>query len=338
MKFYRIFGSSHVLIFKIPFYLSPFIICLLLYACTSSPSGSETAETITAESTAAASQEEVVEVIARGLRFEAPDEIPSGWNTIRLDNQSNMIHFALLSKMPEGRGVEEHQQILVPTIQNIMDDINGKTPSAPEAGFEPPEWMNEIVFLGGPGLLSAGQTTDVIVNLDPGTYVLECYVKSNGIFHSFSPDPDAYGMVHEFIVTKAKSTVKTPEADIEINLSSENGIDVKGKLSAGSQLIKINYLDQQLYENFVGHDIHLLKIDADTDLEEVNRWMNWARPDGLETPAPAEFVGGINEMPAGETAYLKIDLEPGVYAWIAEVPDPASKNMLKTFTVGGESL
>lgn len=38
-------------------------------------------------------------------------------------------------------------------------------------------------------------------------------------------------------------------------------------------------------------------------------------------------------MPAGSTAYLTVHLTPGHYAWIAEVPDPAAKGMLKTFTV-----
>jgi hypothetical protein len=40
-------------------------------------------------------------------------------------------------------------------------------------------------------------------------------------------------------------------------------------------------------------------------------------------------------MPAGETGYFTAALEPGRYAWIAEVPNPAEKGMLQPFTVGG---
>lgn len=38
-------------------------------------------------------------------------------------------------------------------------------------------------------------------------------------------------------------------------------------------------------------------------------------------------------MPAGNTAYITVNLEPGNYAWVAEVPNPKEKNMLKTFSV-----
>ena len=59
--------------------------------------------------------------------------------------------------------------------------------------------------------------------------------------------------------------------------------------------------------------------------------MDWTRVGGLETPAPARFVGGLNEMPAGSEAYLHLDLEPGRYAWIAEVPGAAALGMLQVF-------
>jgi hypothetical protein len=63
--------------------------------------------------------------------------------------------------------------------------------------------------------------------------------------------------------------------------------------------------------------------------------MDWRAPGALASRAPegAEFLGGTMEMGAGGTAYYRVNLTPGTYAWIAEVPDPAGKNMLKTFTV-----
>lgn len=68
----------------------------------------------------------------------------------------------------------------------------------------------------------------------------------------------------------------------------------------------------------------------------VERPTSWdTQPTGLEVPAPATFLGGVNEMPVGSTGYLTVDLEPGQYAWIAEVPKPMEKGMLKSFTVLG---
>ena len=38
-------------------------------------------------------------------------------------------------------------------------------------------------------------------------------------------------------------------------------------------------------------------------------------------------------MPAGNTEYFTVTLEPGRYAWISEVANPFENGMLKVFTV-----
>jgi len=83
----------------------------------------------------------------------------------------------------------------------------------------------------------------------------------------------------------------------------------------------------------LSHDVHLARLEDETDLDALGAWMDWSQPTGLDTPPPAVFLGGTHEMQAGETAYFTVTLEPGRYAWIAEVPNPASKNMLKSFTI-----
>ena len=52
---------------------------------------------------------------------------------------------------------------------------------------------------------------------------------------------------------------------------------------------------------------------------------------GLRSPAPAEFLGGTQEMPAGNTSYFYIELTPGRYAWISEIN--ADKGMVKEFRI-----
>jgi hypothetical protein len=276
----------------------------------------------------------VVEVTARGLEFEAPDEIPSGWATFRLNNVSGMIHFAALQRLPEGIALKDHQEQIAPVFQKGMDLLNaGETDAAMEKFGELPEWFGQIVFMSGPGLTSAGQTAETSVYLEPGTYLLECYVKTNGVFHSYNPSPSAYGMVHELIVTEESSNASEPNATLTITLSSARGVEVQGDPTPGEHTVAVYFEDQQIHENFLGHDVHLVRLESDTDIEELSIWMDWSQPTGLETPAPAEFLGGTHEMPAGGTAYFTVRLEAGDYAWIAEVPSPAEKGMLKTFTV-----
>ena len=276
----------------------------------------------------------VVEIIARGMTFEAPDEVPSGWVTFRLRNESDMIHFAVIERMPEGIGLAEQQEQVAPIFQQGMDLLNAGKPDEAMAAFgNLPEWFGEIAFTGGPGLTSPGETSSVTVHLTPGRYLLECYVKTNGIFHSYNPNGDGYGMMHEFEVVDRDSGLRTPKPSMEVSISGEGGIAFDGKALPGRQIVAVHFDDQQPHENFVGHDVNLVRLDEETDLDELLVWMDWTQPTGLETPAPARFIGGTEELPAGSTTYLNVDLRPGRYAWIAEVPRADEKGMFVIFTV-----
>ena len=276
----------------------------------------------------------IIDVVARDLTLDAPDTIPPGWTTFRFTNTSPMIHFAAVERMPEGYGLVAQQEEVAPIFQRGFDLLADGQMDAALAEFGTlPAWFGEIVFMGGPGLTSPGLTSEATVYLEPGTYLLECYVKTDGIFHSYNPEPGAYGMVHEFTVAGVPSGAPEPESTVRLSVSSEGGIEMLGAVVAGDHTVAIDFIDQIVHENFVGHDVHLVRLDEGTDLEALERWMHWTLPEGLETPAPAVFLGGVNEMPAGSTGHLAVSFEPGTYAWIAEVPGVSDKGMLVPFTV-----
>ncbi|CAN5323808.1 hypothetical protein BH23GEM2_BH23GEM2_25730 [soil metagenome] len=275
-----------------------------------------------------------VDIVARGLQFEAPDEIESGWTTFRFRNESAMMHFALLQRLPTGIGISEQQRLVAPVFQEGMNLLNaGETDAAMQKFGELPEWFGQVVFTGGPGLLSPGRTSETSVYLEPGTYLIECYVKTNGIFHSYNPDSLAYGMVHQLTVTPAESDATAPEPTLALTISGEGGIRMAGDVDAGEHTVSVRFADQRAHENFVGHDVHLVRLADTADMSRVAAWMDWTQRTGLDTPAPAEFLGGVNEMPAGAIGYFTASLEPGRYAWVAEVPNPQEKGMLQMFEV-----
>lgn len=276
----------------------------------------------------------VVSLSAVGLDFLGPSEVAPGWTTFRFANASDMTHFAVVQRLPEGIGMKDHQAEVAPVFQEGMDLLAaGEVEAALEAFGALPAWFGEVVFLGGPGLLGPYAVADATVFLEPGTYMIECYVKSDGIFHSYDPEPNQFGMVYEFVVTGTPTDAPEPTADIEISVSSETGYSVSGDVGAGERTVAVTFEDQIVHENFVGHDVHLVRLDDGADLEALEAWMNWSMPGGLDTPAPATFVGGLNEMPAGSTGYFTVTLEPGSYAWIAEVPEADAKGMLVRFEV-----
>ena len=271
----------------------------------------------------------VVKVITTGLDLDMPTEIPSGWITFRYFNKSNMTHFFVLEKMPIHEGiqltVEDSKREVVPVFQAIMDSlISGGDPQYDQL----PEWFGKVEFVGGVGLVGPGHTAQTTVNIEPGTYVVECYVKNpGGIFHSIA------GMITGLVVAEITTDANPPEPTLKITLSRENGIEVQGEIKQGIHLVAVHFEDQKTQEHFAGFDLHLARLQETTDLNQLADWMNWMLPEGLQVPAPAEFLGGVQEMPGGKTAYFKIELRPGRYAWVSEVPDPSSKKMLKVFTI-----
>lgn len=276
----------------------------------------------------------MVDVTIETMDFQMSSSIPSGWTTFRTSNRSAMTHLGVVERMPEGYGLREQQDEVAPVFQEGMDlIISGDMDGALAKFGELPEWFGQIVFLGGPGLIAPGEITETTVFLEPGTYLLECYVKTDGIFHSYNPSPAMDGMVAQFAVTEEPSGAPEPVPTLEISISSVGGMKVVGEPSAGPHTVAVHFEDQVLHEHFLGHDVHLVRLTPETDIEALVDWMNWALPAGLQTPAPAKFLGGINELPAGSTGYFRVELEPGDYAFIAEVPAADEKGMFHRFTV-----
>ena len=276
-------------------------------------------------------KENVVEIITENMDFQMPDTISSGWNTFRYKNLSPQTHFFLVDKFPEGKTLEDAKTHVIPYFESGMKLITeGKSKEGFAEFGKLPEWFSEVKFLGGSGLISPNQIGETMINLKPGYYIIECYVKmSNGVFHS------AMGMTKELIVSDIDSGNTELRADIQIDISSTEGIVLNDTISSGKHIFSVHYKDQIVHENFVGHDINLVKLGENASLKDLEHWMNWADPKGLIEPAPMgiTFLGGVNDMPAGNMGYFTTILESGNYALISEVPNALSKNMLKTFVV-----
>lgn len=259
------------------------------------------------------------------------DEIPSGWTTLRFENRAHVDHFGLVNEVPEFVTLEDYHNELTLVFQNFMDSFLGRAPSFPDAGFMLPEWFADLQFVGGSGITAPGQTSQTTLFLEPGNYIVECYMKTPGsFFHSVDK------MIARLIVTEETSGAPEPRATLEMTLSNpaSGGIQVPDEIRPGKHSLAVRFAEQTVHGNLAPNDVHLVRLEAGTDLGELAAWMDWTSLDGLIVPtAPAEFLGGVQEMPAGETAYLTVLLKPGRYAWIAEVDDPDTKGMLKTFTI-----
>jgi hypothetical protein len=273
----------------------------------------------------------VIDIITRSMEFQSVDTIPSGWNTFKYQNLSNETHFFLMDKYPEGKTVDNAISDVGPVFVEGMDLINeGKSAEGFAAFNKLPKWYSEIVFSGGSGLIAPQHTAITTVKLAPGYYIMECYVKMpNGKFHS------TMGMAKPIIVTEEDSGNSPPEPTINITLSGVEGITYDTSITKGKQIFSVYIKDQKPHENFIWHDINLVKLADYANEDELVAWMDWSDPKGLITPVPKgiTFLGGVNDMPAGSSGYFYADLKPGRYAFISEVPNAAIKGLFKVFEV-----
>lgn len=283
---------------------------------------------------APAAQPQVVELRAIGKTFEGPTEIPSGWTTIRFVNASSMLHFALVDVPPEGITAKIFSDTVAEYFQEAMDAMNAGDEAGVTAAFGKfPAWIDGLGRAGGPGFLSPGRTSQTTMYLEPGRYIFECYIKSDGVFHTTSPGEGQIGMMLEFVVTEERTDAPEPEANATLAITNTGLELVGGALQAGSNTIRVEFREQQALPSFVGNDVHLMRVDDDQSIARADAWLDWRTPNGLEDPSPVDFLGGVNDMPAGTHAYFTVDLEPGEYAFIAEVPSPLAAGFTLPFSV-----
>lgn len=302
------------------------------------------ADTEKAEDAAAASPEQsgqkepyVVELRAVGKTFEGPSEIPSGWTTFRFVNASGMLHFAIIDVPPEGVTAQEMSETVMEPFQDAMDAMIAGDEEAVNAAFGKfPSWIGELGRAGGPGFLSPGLTGQTTVYLEPGYYVVECYIKTDGIFHSTSPGEGQLGMLMGLTVTEEESNAPEPGADVTLEVRNSGFRLVDGELTSGTNTIRVDFVEQQALPSFVGNDVHLMRVADEGSIPDASAWMDWRAKEGLQTPSPAVFLGGINDLPAGKHGYFTVDLQPGDYAFIAEIPDPQAAGFVLPFAVSAD--
>ncbi|TDG15298.1 hypothetical protein E2F43_03425 [Seongchinamella unica] len=278
----------------------------------------------------------LVTIRAVGMSFQGPETIPAGWTTFRFENTSAMVHFAMIDRPPAQVDLQTFDEQLMAPFQLAMDAMNANDEAAVNAAYATfPAWVGDLERHGGPGLLSAGLVGQTTVFLAPGRYVLECYVKTDGVFHTTSPGNGQLGMVLEFTVTSEDNGALEPRANARFTLSNSGITLEEGALRAGSNTIRVDFAEQQALPSFVGNDIHLLQLSGPRDLQAAAEWMDWRTPDGLQSPSPVRFLGGIQDMAAGRHGYFSVDLEPGDYALMAEVPEPLGMGLVLPVSVSG---
>ena len=248
----------------------------------------------------------VVTIHARDYAYVAPKTVKSGATTFRLVNDGKELHHLTIIQLAKGK-----------TMADFAASMKKPGP--------PPAWATEV---GGPNPALPGGTAEATLSLDPGTYVMLCFVPSPG-----ETTPHAMkGMMGEITVTAEKSGGTEPVADATIRLS-DYAFSVDKPLAAGHHVLRVTNDAAQ------SHELVLVELPPGKTVADLG---NWVEKSLMKGPPPGKPIGGTAALAKGRSATFPVDLKPGHYGFICFAPDAKdgkshfSHGMTKDFTVAAK--
>ena len=231
----------------------------------------------------------VVTITATDFAFALPDTIPAGLTTFRLVNQGKELHHASLVRLGAGKSAADFQAGLVAAMQS----------HAP-----PPAWM---AFVGGPNAVTAGDTATTTQVVEPGSYVLVCWIPSlDGTPHVMK------GMVHPLVVTASAAPVlAAPPADVTMTLTDYD-FQLSQPLTAGRHVVRVDNAGAQ------AHEVVIAALAPGKTLHDFIAW----EQGGEKGPLPTGlWLGGVTTLDAGAHSQFATTLTPGSYLLLCFWPD-----------------
>ncbi|MEW6029367.1 MAG: hypothetical protein AB1554_07770 [Chloroflexota bacterium] len=260
--------------------------------------------TLAEESAAAALPE--IKVDAADYSYTAPETVDSGWTRVILTNTGAEPHHVQFLRLNDGVTAEQFEEAL-------------------KQGEGPALALTQQI--GGVGAVHPGGTASAVLNLTAGEYVILCLIPSpsDGMAHH------AKGMIRRLTVNDADGHGMEPAADLTVNLKDFT-FDMPASLASGPLTIKVTNDGPE------PHEFNILKLEEGKTAADVMVFL------GGQAGGPPPFapVGGANGIDAGLTEYAELDLPPGNYVAICNIPSPKAEGhphftlgMIKEFTVTG---
>lgn len=242
-----------------------------------------------------------VTVTAVDFAFEVPDNVPSGYVQTTLVNQGKEIHQAQIVKIKEGFTFDQMKSAL---------DAQGPGAIAQMIGYR-----------GGPNAILPGGTSVTIDLLTAGTHALICYITgADGIPHYMK------GMIKQFEVTGEGIGGEEPTADVNVT-AMDFSYNMPDQVTAGHQI-------WEMFNNGPEpHELALMTLTPDIPVEQVIQiWEQISEPapatpgatppSAPSGPPPFAPAGGLQAIDPGIPGWLVLDLQPGRYLALCNVPDP----------------
>jgi len=221
-------------------------------------------------------------IVATDFAFASPDTVPAGLTNIVMVNQGKDPHQAVVFRVDSAKTMAEVQAALM--------------------GPSIPSW---ITLPGGPNGAMPGDSANTMTVLDPGNYVMVCFLNgADGKPHIEK------GMIKSFVVKPAGPPLALPAADVTIT-TKDYAFDVSPAIAAGTHTVRMVNQGPQL------HEIAVMKLAPGATMATVQAWAQG----GMKGQPPMYPVGGIAGLSVGLTANFTETFAPGDYLLICFVPD-----------------
>jgi hypothetical protein len=225
-------------------------------------------------------------IVAEEYTFSGPERIDGGWKTVRLKNQGREIHHVQFLKLPADKTGKDFNEALASDSTRL------------------PSW---VVRYGGVNSVMPGEDATVIINLDPGEYVLICGI------------PDKRGLPHVIrgmtksiqVTTLDHSPAGAPSQDVTVTMK-EFSYAFDRPLTAGGRIVRVRNDGTQ------AHELLLLKLAPGAS---VQNFLERYEPGILGNPA-GRTIGGLTGLSPGREAFLPLHVEPGRYGILCFLADP----------------
>lgn len=233
---------------------------------------------------AAATSANVVTVTASDFAFAAPDTIPAGLTTLKLENHGQEVHQLVLIRIDSGK---------------TMADLAGmmKNPNAPIPGW--------VTFPLGVGGITPTDSANSTATLPAGHYAMVCFL----------PSPDgtphvAKGMVRQIeIVASAAAVAPEPAPDLVITMKDYTW-ELSAPPTAGTHIMRVENVGPQL------HEIQMFQMAPGKSAKDLMGWIQT-----MKGPPPGKPVGGYAGLAPGLHGFFTTTFAPGMYVFLCYVPD-----------------
>lgn len=255
----------------------------------------------------AAAQGREITVKAFDYGFEAPAQLEAGLLTVTLENTGQDLHHAIYNRVLDGKTYDEVAAALL-----AGDEAGARAMMEPLSGPNPPP----------PG----GGRSRATIDLRAGTYAMICVIPG--------PDGEPHykkGMLKrvEVVAAANQPAMQEPVSNSTVMLK-DFSIGLPATMPAGQQTWKVTNNGPQV------HEIVLFALKPGAVPSDIPKFFA-GPPSG---PPPFSPVGGVSDFVPNRSVWSHLDLQPGNYAAICFVTDPASRKphfalgMLTGFSVG----